>query len=114
MKKMISICGLVCSDCGAFIAAKNNDDKKRAEVAQLWSKQYGVTLKPEEINCDGCTSDSSRLIGHCLVCEIRKCGKQKQIANCAHCVDYPCTRLEDFFKVVPDNRKRLDEIKHGL
>jgi hypothetical protein len=114
MKKMISFCGLLCSECGAFIATQSNDDKKRAEVAQIWSKQYGVNLKPEDINCDGCISDSDRLIGHTRVCEIRKCGKQKGIANCAYCGEYPCTRLEDFFKVVPDNRKRLDEIKNGL
>jgi hypothetical protein len=114
MNKLISFCGLLCNECGAFIATKANDDKKRAEIAQLWSKQYGVNLRPEEINCDGCTSDSSRHIGHCSVCEIRKCGKQKGILNCAHCNEYPCKQLEDFFKVVPDNRKRLDEAKSGL
>ena len=112
--KMISFCGLLCNECGAFIATKNDDDKKRAAVAQLWSKQYGVNLKAEDINCDGCTSDSNRLIGHTRVCEIRKCGKQKPIANCAHCSEYPCKQLQEFFKVVPDNRKRLDEIKNGL
>jgi hypothetical protein len=114
MNKLISYCGLLCSECGAFIATKADDDKKRAEIAQLWSKQYGVTLKPEEINCDCCTSDSNRLLGHTKVCEIRKCGKQKGIVNCAHCNEYPCKRLEDFFKVAPDNRKRLDEAQSGL
>ena len=33
MEKMIAYCGLVCSDCGAFIATQKNDDKMRAEVA---------------------------------------------------------------------------------
>jgi hypothetical protein len=112
--KMISFCGLICSECGAFIATQNNDDKKRAEVAQLWSKQYGVNLEPRVINCDGCTSDSDRLVDHTRICEIRKCGKQKGIPNCAYCSEYPCKRLEDFFKVVPDNRKRLNGIKNGL
>jgi hypothetical protein len=114
MNKLLSFCGLLCSDCGAFIATQTNDDKKRAEVAQLWSKQYGVNLKPEDINCDGCTSNSTRIIGHCLVCEIRKCGKQKGLANCAHCSQYPCEKLSAFFKLVPDAKSRLDEVKTAL
>ncbi|MGD0078013.1 MAG: DUF3795 domain-containing protein [Sedimentisphaerales bacterium] len=114
MNKILSFCGLLCSDCGAFIATKSNDDKKRAEVAQLWSKQYGANLKPEDINCDGCTSNSNRHIGHCLVCEIRKCGKQKGLANCAHCSQYPCEKLSAFFKLVPDAKSRLDEVKRSL
>jgi hypothetical protein len=78
MKKMISFCGLLCSECGAFIATQNNDDKKRAEVAQLWSKQYGVNLKAEDINCDGCISDSDRLVGHTRVCEIENAANKSQ------------------------------------
>jgi len=114
MKKMISFCGLLCSECGAFVATQNNDDKKRAEVAQLWSKQYDVNLKPEDINCDGCVSDSDRLVGHTRVCEIRKCGKQKGIANCAYCGEYPCKKLGEFFMLVPDAKIRLDEVRSGI
>jgi len=114
MSQMTAFCGLICIECGAFIATQNDDDRKRAEVAQLWSKQYNHDLKPADINCDGCTSDSDRLIGHCHVCEIRKCGKQKAILNCAYCDDYACEKLEGFFKMVPDAKKHLDEIKSGL
>jgi hypothetical protein len=114
MNKLISFCGLLCSDCGAFIATQSNDNKKRAEVAQLWSKQYSVNLKPEDINCDSCASNSDRHFSHCSVCEIRKCGKQKKIANCAHCTDYPCEKLSAFLKLVPDAKSRLDEIKNAL
>ena len=114
MSKMTAFCGLICSECGAFIATQNNDDEKRAEVAQLWSKQYNVELKPEDINCDGCTSNSERLIGHCRVCEIRKCGKEKAVINCAHCEDYICQKLDGFFKMVPDAKKNLDDIRSHL
>lgn len=114
MSQITAMCGLICSDCGAFIATQNNDDKKRAEVAKLWSKQYNVDLKPKSINCDGCISDSKRLIGHCIVCAIRKCGKQKGVLNCAHCDDYVCEKLEGFFKMVPAARKHLDSIKSEL
>jgi len=114
MSQMTAFCGLICSQCGAYIATQNNDDTKRAEVAQIWSKQYQVDLKPSDINCDGCISDSDRLIGHCKVCEIRKCGKQKNIANCAYCNEYACEKLDNFFKMVPDAKKQLDSIKRNL
>jgi hypothetical protein len=114
MDEMISFCGLLCSECGAFVATKDDDDSKRAEVAQLWSKQYNADIKPKDVNCDGCISDSERLFSHCNVCEIRKCGKEKDIANCAYCDEYACEKLEKFFQMVPDAKKRLDEIKSGI
>jgi hypothetical protein len=108
---MTAFCGLICSECDAFIATQNDDDEKRAEVARLWSQKYNINIKPAEINCDGCTSDSDRHIGHCQVCEIRKCGKQKNLENCAYCDDYSCDKLEGFQKMVPDAKKHLDSIK---
>ena len=113
MREMTAVCGLLCSECGAFIATKNDDDEKRAEVAELWSKQYNQDIKPEDINCDGCTSDSDRLFGHCKVCEIRTCGQEKAVVNCAYCYEYACEKLEGFFKMVPDARKQLDSIRRS-
>lgn len=112
MNQITAFCGLICSECGAFIATLDNDDDKRAEVAKLWSQQYQVDLKPSDINCDGCTSDSERLIGHCFACEIRKCGKEKRVQNCAYCDDYVCDKLNSFFKMAPDARKNLDSIRN--
>jgi len=114
MNKMVSICGLLCNECGAFIATKNNDDEKRAEVAQLWSKAYKVDLKPEDINCSGCLSDAEPLFGHCRVCQVRKCAKGKAVANCAHCDQYACEKLEKIFQMAPETKKRLDKIRNTL
>jgi hypothetical protein len=114
MNQMTSMCGLICSDCDAFIATQNNDDEKRSEVAKGWSEQYKAEIKPEDINCDGCISDSDCHFMHCQVCEIRKCGKEKGIVNCAHCDEYACEKLEEFFKMVPDAKKHLDTINSEL
>ncbi|MFH1943283.1 MAG: DUF3795 domain-containing protein [bacterium] len=113
-QEMIAYCGIKCHECGALIATKNNDDVKRKEVSEEWSKQYGANIKPEDINCDGCLSEGGRLIQHCNVCEIRKCGKEKRVLNCAHCNEYACEKLEEFLKMVPDARKTLDAIKSSL
>jgi hypothetical protein len=64
---MIAVCRLNCSECGAFLTTKKNDNQKRVEVAQEWSKRFKVEIKPEDINCDGCLSDGGRLFNYCKV-----------------------------------------------
>jgi Protein of unknown function (DUF3795) len=34
MSKMITYCGLVCSDCPTFLATQNDDDVARQETAE--------------------------------------------------------------------------------
>jgi hypothetical protein len=114
MNQITAMCGLICSQCDAFIATLNDSDEKRAEVARLWSEQYNTEISPADINCLGCTSDSDCLFNHCRVCEIRKCAKEKQIVNCGYCDDYACGKLEAFFQMVPDAKKQLDEVRAGL
>ncbi len=114
MDNMIAFCGLVCHECPAFIATQTDDNKKRLKVASLWSKQFHTSFKPKDINCDGCQSDSGHLFGHCQICEIRKCGLEMMVTNCAYCHDYSCEKLNQFFKMVPDAKKRLDAIRSTL
>lgn len=114
MGEMISVCGLLCHMCGAYQATKANDDEKRKEVAKLWSKEYKTDIKPEDIHCNGCLSDGETVFQYCTVCEIRKCGKEKGVLNCAYCEAYACEKLEKFFGMVPDAKKRLDGVRAGL
>ena len=114
MGKIVSYCGIVCSECPAFIATKNNDNAKRKETAELWSKQFGHEMKPEDINCTGCTTAAGRKIGHASVCEIRKCGQEKAVKNCAYCDDYVCDSLGKFFQMAPMMKANLDEIRNRL
>jgi hypothetical protein len=111
MEKMIAYCGLVCTECPAFIATRENDDAKRKKVAEMWSKQYKMAVKPEDINCDGCKLEGKRLIGYCNICEIRKCGKQKQVVNCAYCDDYGCEKLTKFLNMAPQAKASLEKIR---
>jgi hypothetical protein len=114
MGEIIGFCGIPCHECAAFKATQADDDTKRAEVAEMWSKEYDAKLRPEDINCNGCLSTAEPLFGHCKVCGIRKCGLEKKVENCAHCPDYACEQLEDFFNMVPDARKQLDGIRGML
>ena len=113
MEKMIAFCGLSCCGCPAFIATQKDDDEERKKVAEMWSEEFKTSLKPEDINCDGCVVDSERLFSHTRVCEIRKCGKEKKVKNCAYCDDYACDKLTKFFKMAPEAKTTLDGIRAG-
>jgi hypothetical protein len=110
-EKMIAYCGLGCSECPTFIATQKNDDKMREETAKKWSEMFHQDIKPGDINCDGCVSQSSRLFNYCGICEIRKCGKEKNVKNCAYCDEYPCEKLSAFLKNVPEAKATLDAIR---
>uniref|UniRef100_A0A7V1EHH9 DUF3795 domain-containing protein n=1 Tax=candidate division WOR-3 bacterium TaxID=2052148 RepID=A0A7V1EHH9_UNCW3 len=114
MEKLIAYCGLDCVVCPAYIARKNNDDELRKKTAQEWSKMFNVVLKPEEINCDGC-SVTGKHITYCEnFCEMRKCAIEKKVINCAYCKDYACENLTAFLNQVPEAKQRLDEIAKDI
>jgi hypothetical protein len=114
MEKMIGCCGIICSDCPVLIATQKNDDAERKRVAEIFTKQYRKEYKPEDINCDGCIRDSPRIFSYCNVCEMRKCGREKNVKNCAYCLEYPCERLSQLFSKYSKAKETLDEIKRGL
>jgi predicted nucleic acid binding AN1-type Zn finger protein len=114
MEKIIAYCGIVCSECPAYIATQNNDDAKRRETAEQWTKQFGHEMKPEDINCYGCLTDTGRIVNYCAICEIRTCARERGMVNCAYCDDYACDKLEKFFQMAPMFRATLDEIRKGL
>ena len=111
MKRMISNCGLICTDCPAYIAYKVDDNALRIKTAAEWSKIYNADIKPEHVNCIGCLADKGTLFQHCSVCEIRACCRARGHENCAHCEEYKCQRITDFFGWVPEAEQVLDEVK---
>jgi hypothetical protein len=111
MDTMVAYCGIECSKCPAFIAKKENNEELRKKTAEEWSKQFNHKFTPESVNCDGCLSTDGQLIEYCAVCELRKCGIEKKVENCAYCDDYICERLDKWFRNVPDAKKTLEEIR---
>ena len=108
---MIAYCGLICSECPALIATQKDDTKEREKVAQMWSKEFNSEIKAEDINCEGCLSESDKIFSYCMVCKIRACGIEKGVENCAYCDDYICENLNNFFKMAPDAKSSLDKIR---
>jgi hypothetical protein len=111
VKKMIAKCGIVCTECPAYVATQRNDDALRAETAKQWSVMFKADIKAADINCDGCQSEGPRLFHHCNECEFRKCAREKKVSTCAACPEYACAKLEAFLVQVPEARAALDGLK---
>lgn len=113
MEKMIGYCGIICSNCPVMLATQKDDDVERRRVADVFTKQYGNEFKPEDINCDGCISDSKRIFPHCHVCGIRKCGIDKKVKNCAYCSEYLCQKVSEVFASYRKAKETLDEVRRA-
>ena len=109
--KTLAMCGLDCTVCPAFIAHKTDDQALREKTATEWSTQFKVALKPEDINCVGCHKTEGPHIGHCAECEIRQCGLDRNVANCALCDDYACEKIAKFIANVPPAKANLEEVR---
>jgi hypothetical protein len=115
----LSYCGLVCSSCPIFLAAREPDATKKhemiEEIIRACKQFYGVDYKNGDINeCDGCKANTGKLFFGCKDCKIRACAIQKEIQNCAYCNEYPCAKLEETFKNEQAAKTRLDQIRAAL
>ncbi|MFX1538298.1 MAG: DUF3795 domain-containing protein [Promethearchaeota archaeon] len=113
MELSIAYCGLDCSKCPALIAKRDNNQELREKTAKAWSG-HGFSIKPEEINCDGCHSNKE-LLTFCAKCSVRNCAIEKGYNTCADCGDYPCSdKLETLWKQIdaPQSKETLDKLRN--
>jgi hypothetical protein len=112
---MIAYCGLVCTDCPSYIATQAGDRSALERVAAQWREEFDApNLTAESIMCDGCLGTTGNKCGHCAECEMRACALALNLANCGHCPDYACDKLETFFGFAPEARTILDGVRAGL
>jgi len=110
-------CGLVCTDCPAYIATQADDDAARERVAAQWREEFDApNITAEMINCSGCLGETGPKFSHCAECEIRACGMERGVVNCGVCDEYAredatCEKIEGFFEFVPEARAVLDEFR---
>lgn len=105
MEKMIAFCGIICTECPAYLATQNNDEIKRKEVAAQWSSDK-YPLKPEDVNCYGCLATDKDLMAFCADCKVRQCGQQKKVKNCAYCEEYICDKLNKLWTIIGEHSKQ--------
>jgi len=111
MSEVIAACGLVCSNCEAYIATKANDADAIRQVAAEWSEKYGADIKPEYVWCDGCMTDGDRKCGHVGECEIRGCAIEHKLPNCAGCPDFGCLKIKELLDAAPEARQTMESLR---
>lgn len=94
MQRYDAYCGLYCGAC-EVLNAQTEQDKQR--VAGIW----GST--PGQVHCSGCKTDT--LFIHCAQCKIRNCARQKGVAFCFECNDYPCG-------IYAEGKKFIEQFPH--
>ena len=91
-KDLMAACGLYCGACGIYIATRDNNEKFRTILANL----YGA--KSEELYCLGCmqTEPAKMILESCRTCEMKQCLKAKGYYSCHQCEEWPCKMIDDF------------------
>ena len=104
----IAPCGLVCSRCDAYRATQENSPEKLELVAASWRKLNSCDdIKAEYLPCDGCLNATGRKSYFCAnMCEIRRCVVEKKKRSCSDCPEYPCDKLNAFFKSAPEGQAK--------
>jgi hypothetical protein len=109
-EEIIAYCGLVCTECPALIATRQNDTVKLIALALEW---YGQEKEASFCECDGCTTQG-RKNNHCLECGVRLCAMERGVVNCAYCEDYGCETLTGLFQYIPVAKENLERIRATL
>ncbi|MEM2983474.1 MAG: DUF3795 domain-containing protein [Candidatus Bathyarchaeia archaeon] len=98
----LSPCGLYCGVCAIYIAYRDNNQKFKERLVNLYKGGVpGKGILPEsemltidDIRCRGCLSEE-RFI-YCRRCKIRQCTQEKGYRGCHECDQFPCEHIENF------------------
>lgn len=93
MATMISACGVLCSDCPAYLG----DEKGAAHqqrTAAAWKRIYGLDEPAGNIACHGCLGPDDQLFHTSRACKARLCCRAKGFSTCAECPEEHCPDLE--------------------
>lgn len=93
MTKLMSACGVLCSDCPAYLAQAKGMEHQQ-HTADAWLRIYGLPELPESISCGGCLSADDEVFYTSVKCKARRCCRSKGFASCAECDVENCADLE--------------------
>lgn len=93
MATMISACGVLCSDCPAYLGDEKGVAHQQ-QTAAAWKRIYGLDESPENIACRGCLGPDDQLFHTSRICNARLCCRSKGFSTCAECPEEQCPVLE--------------------
>ena len=78
MQQIRGYCHRVCNECTIYQATQQDDDIRRAGIAATLSEVYDKKIRPEDVNCDGCSTENGRLFMFARDCSVRIRERQKR------------------------------------
>ena len=109
MGKMIAYCGLVCTDCQAYLATQADDRDALQRVADQWADG-----QIDKVMCDGCKATTGRIIAYCTQCAIRPCAIERGHDTCAACAEMDdCAKLAAFLEHATNAKATLEVLRAG-
>ena len=90
---MMSACGVLCSDCPAFLAMEKGIEHQRGTI-KAWHRIYGLNETADHISCGGCLGSDEEVFYTSRNCNARRCCRSKGFSSCAECPDESCAILE--------------------
>jgi hypothetical protein len=104
MNKVMSACGVICSDCAAYVGASRGLEYQK-EASEAWSRIYGFQTQPEKMSCGGCLSSDEHVFHTSVRCTARRCCISKGLNSCAECPVESCdllARAQSNWDTVPE------------
>jgi len=91
-RRLMAPCGLYCGVCGVYISTRDDNEKFRARLGEL----YGTPAA--ETRCHGCMQPDppALLYAYCRSCPIRECALSRGFRSCSPCPEWPCALIRDF------------------
>jgi hypothetical protein len=113
MDTLIAFCGINCAECEAYKATQTNDSAWQERILAEWRVNFNQPEMPlAAVVCDGCRTPDGRAGGYCAECPVRACGVEHGVDSCAHCSEFEnCQHLAEFYKVAPQVKSILEEIR---
>jgi Protein of unknown function (DUF3795) len=91
---MISACGVICSECPAYLGAERGIEHQQRS-AEAWQRIYGRKETAEQMTCRGCLGPDEAVFYTSVGCRTRLCCMSKGFSTCAECPLETCQDLEE-------------------
>jgi hypothetical protein len=82
-------CGIYCGACSIAM-------RRKTGLTDGFAACLGSVPK-EELACSGCKSNI--VYAGCSTCSLRRCAREKGVAHCIDCADYPCKMYSNWQSV---------------
>lgn len=103
-KALIKACGGYCGNCPDYLAYINNDEVLKKQLAEQFSEELDMDIKPEAVGCLGCHGTIHK--PWCASCYILQCTEEKGVLTCAFCDEFLCEKSERYYQEQKESEGR--------